>query len=182
LGPLSKNRGVERPAHAAQALLKILDMTGMRRPAAFVNARGFTLAELSMVAAMIGLLAVLATPTFLSYWRSSTLRAGAGELAAAVNLGRQVAISRNTTVCVQVSSTSIVMRTGGCGGTVWTGPGTDGSGVIRLANAFQVSSGGNVVFTGLGGASTAGSFTVTNPVDGATRTVIVSTSGRVTVQ
>jgi len=182
LGPLSKNRGVEHPAHAAQALLKILDMTGMRRPAAFLNARGFSLAELSMVAAMIGLLAVLATPTFLSYWRSSTLGAGAGELAAAVNLGRQVAISRNTTVCVQVSGTSVVMRTGGCGGTLWTGPGTDGSGVVRLANTLQVSSGGNVVFTGLGAASTPGSFTVTNPVDGAIRTVVVSTSGRVAVQ
>ena len=133
-----------------------------------------------MVAAMIGLLAVLATPTFLSYWRSSTLGAGAGELAAAVNLGRQVAISRNTTVCVQVSGTSVVMRTGGCGGTLWTGPGTDGSGVIRLANTLQVSSGGNVVFTGLGAAS--GSFTVTNPVDGATLNVVVSTSGRVAVQ
>src|SRR5256886_17147587 len=106
-------------------------MTGMRRPAAFLNARGFSLAELSMVAAMIGLLAVLATPTFLSYWRSSTLGAGAGELAAAVNLGRQVAISRNTTVCVQVSGTSVVMRTGGCGGTLLAGRGPPGSGGMR---------------------------------------------------
>ena len=147
-----------------------------------MNAKGFTLAELSLVVALIGLLAVLATPTFLSYWKSSTLRAGAGELAAAVNLGRQIAISRNTTVCVQVSGTSIVMRTGGCGGAIWTGPGTDGSGVIHLANTLQVSSGGNVVFANLGTASTAGSFTVTSPVDGATRTVVVSTSGRVSVQ
>ena len=147
-----------------------------------MNARGFTLPELSVVAAIIGLMAVLATPTFLGYWRSSTLRAGAGELAAAVNLGRQVAISRNTPVCVQVSDTSLVMRAGGCGGTVWTGPGTDGAGLIQLANTLQVSSGGNVVFTNLGAASPAGSFTVTNPVDGGTRTVIVSTSGRVTVQ
>src|SRR5439155_25125591 len=113
-------------------------MTGIRRPAAFMNARGFSLAELSMVAAMIGLLAVLATPTFLSYWMSSTLGAGAGELAAAVNLGRQVAISRNTTVCVQVSGTSVVMRTGGCGGRLWMGSGTGGSGVIRPATTREV--------------------------------------------
>ena len=143
---------------------------------------GYTLAELMVAVAVIGIVTVLATPTFLSYWRSSTLRAGAQELATAVNLGRQVAISRNTTVCVQVSGTRIVMRTGGCAGTIWTGPGTDGSGEIRLANALQVSSAGNVVFTSLGAASTAGAFTVTNPVGGETRTVVVSASGRVNVQ
>src|SRR2546421_10676136 len=117
-------------------------MAGMRRPAAFLNARGFSLAELSMVAAMIGLLAVLATPTFLSYWRSSTLGAGAGELAAAVNLGRQVAISRNTTVCVQVSGTSVVMRTGGCGGAPLTGPRAHGSGGVPLAHTLHGRPGG----------------------------------------
>src|SRR5437773_11044123 len=113
-------------------------MEAMRRPAAFMDARGFTLTELSMVAALIGLLAVLATPMFLSYWRSSTLRAGAGELAAAVNLGRQLASSRNTTVCVQVSSTGIVMSTGGCGGTGGSGPGTDGLRLVGLDHATRV--------------------------------------------
>src|SRR2546421_12668464 len=129
-------------------------MAGMRRRAAFLTARGFSLAELSMVAAMIGLLAVLGAPTFLSYWRSSTLGAGAGELAAAVNLGRQVAISRNTTVCVQVSGTSVVMRTGGCGGALWTGPGTGGSGGGRPAQTLPVNSGGNVGVTRLPAART----------------------------
>jgi type IV fimbrial biogenesis protein FimT len=143
---------------------------------------GYTLAELMMVAAVIGILAVLAMPTFINYWRSSTLRAGAQELASAINLGRQLAISRNTTVCVQVTGTSIVMSTGGCAGTIWTGPGTDGAGAIRLANAMQVSAGGNVVFTNLGAASTAGAFTVTNPVGGEVRTVNVLPSGRVIVQ
>lgn len=143
---------------------------------------GYTLAELLMVAAVIGILAVLAMPTFVSYWRSSTLRAGAQELASAINLGRQLAISRNTTVCVQVTGTSIVMRTGGCAGAIWTGPGTDGAGAIRLANAMQVTAGGNVVFTNLGAASTAGVFTVTNPVGGGTRIVNVLASGRVSVQ
>ncbi len=142
---------------------------------------GYTLAELLVVVALIGIVAVLATPTFLNYWKSSTLHAGAQELASAINLGRQLAISRNTTVCVQVSGTSLVMRTGGCGGTIWTGPVTDAAGAIQLANGLQVSAGGNVVFTNLGAASTAGSFTVTNPVGAGTRTVTVAASGRVSI-
>lgn len=149
-----------------------------------MNARGFTLIELIVVMAMIGILAVLAAPTLISYWQASSLQAGARELASAVNLGRQLAISRNTTVCVEVTGTNIRLRTGGCGGTIWTGSGTDGAGVIRISDPgnLNITTTANVVFTNLGAASTAGTYTVTNPVNNQTRTVVVSGSGRVTVQ
>lgn len=147
------------------------------------NSRGFGLIELVVVMAMIGILSVLATPMLISYWRSSTLQAGAQELATAINLGRQLAITRNTTACVQLSGTNILVRTGGCGGTIWTGPGTDGSGAIRLQSGLQVSHiGPNVVFTSLGAASPGGLYRVTNPADGTMRTVVVSSSGRVSLQ
>jgi Tfp pilus assembly protein FimT len=134
--------------------------------------------------AVIGILTVLATPTFLSYWRASILQAGAQELATAINLGRQLAISRNTTVCVQLIGTNIVLRTGGCGGTIWTGPGTDGSGAIRLQSGLQVSQlfPPPVVFTSLGAASPGNLYRVTNPADQSNRGVLVSTSGRVSLQ
>jgi prepilin-type N-terminal cleavage/methylation domain-containing protein len=147
------------------------------------NSRGFGLVELLVVMVVIGILTVLATPTFLSYWRAAKVRAGAQELATAINLGRQLAISRNTTACVQLSGTNILVRIGGCGGTIWTGPGTDGSGAIRLQSGLQVSqiTLPPVVFTSLGAASP-GTFKVTNPVDGGTRMVQVSASGRVSLQ
>ncbi|MBI2015665.1 MAG: GspH/FimT family pseudopilin [Candidatus Rokubacteria bacterium] len=149
-----------------------------------VDERGFTLAELMIVMVMIGVLSIVTTPMLLSYWRTSTLGAGARELASAINLGRQLAISRNTTVCVEVNGTNIQMRTGGCAGTIWTGPGTDSAGVVRVSNPsdLQVSAGGSVVFTNLGAASTAGTFTITNPADGGTRSVVVAASGQVRVQ
>jgi Tfp pilus assembly protein FimT len=92
------------------------------------------------------------------YWQSSTLQAGAQELATAINRGRQLAISRNTTVCVELSGTNITMRTAVCStGTLYKGPETDGNGVIRLTNGIRVSfaGGSSVVFNNLGAATTA---------------------------
>ena len=150
-----------------------------------MNARGFTLAEIMIVLAIAGVLATLVAPTLSSYARTATLQAAARELATSINLGRQLAISRNTTVCVEVAApVNIRLRTGGCGGAIWTGPGTDGSGAIKLSSssALQISTTANVVFTSLGAASPAGTYTLTIPVNNGTRTVVIAASGRVSVR
>jgi type II secretion system protein H len=147
------------------------------------DSRGFTLAELMVVVAILGILAVLAAPTLFSYIQTSALQAGARELATAINLGRQLAIARNTTVCVEVTGTNIRLRTGGCLGTIWTGPATDSTGLIKVSDpgTLQISTTANAVFTNLGAASTPGIYTVRNPVDSKTRTVTVAPSGRVSI-
>lgn len=134
--------------------------------------------------AIAGVLAALVAPTLLSYAQASALQAGARELATAINLGRQIAISQNTTVCVEVTGANIRLRTGGCAGTIWRGPGTDGAGVIRLSDpsALRISTTAKVVFTNLGAASPAGTYTVTNPTNNGTRTVVVAATGRVSVR
>jgi hypothetical protein len=67
---------------------------------------------------------------------------------------------------------------------VWTGPGTDAAGAIRISNpgTFLVSTTANVMFSELGAASPAGTYTVTNPVNGATRAVVVAATGRISVR
>jgi prepilin-type N-terminal cleavage/methylation domain-containing protein len=150
-----------------------------------MNDRGFTLAELMIVLAIGGVLATLVTPALSSYARTAALQAAARELATSINLGRQLAISRNTTVCVEAASlTSIRLRVGGCGGAIWTGPGTDGSGAIKISDssALQINTTANVVFTSLGAASPAGTYTLTSPAIGGTRTVVVAATGRVSVR
>ena len=150
-----------------------------------MNARGFTLVELMVVLAVAGALATLVAPTLSSYARTAALQAAARELATSINLGRQLAISRNIAVCVEVASaTNIRLRTGGCGGVIWTGPGTDGAGAIRISDpgALQLSSTANVVFTSLGAATPAGTYTLTNPTNNTTRTVVVAATGRVSVR
>ena len=149
-----------------------------------MNARGFTLAELMATVAVAGLLAVLVVPTLVSYARTSALHAVARELAAAINLARQIAITNNTAVCVEAGGASILLRRGGCGGAVWTGPGTDAGGAIRISEpgSFLISTTANVVFSDLGAASPAGTYTVTNRVNGATRAVVVAATGRISVR
>src|SRR5258705_3894123 len=82
-----------------------------------MNARGFTLAELMVVLAITGILATFVAPTLLSYARTAALQAAARELATSINLARQIAISRNTTVCVEVAAPAhLRLKTGGGGG------------------------------------------------------------------
>jgi prepilin-type N-terminal cleavage/methylation domain-containing protein len=146
------------------------------------NAKGFGLAELMAVLAIVGIVSVLGAPTLVNYWHASTLQAGAEELAMVVSRGRQLAIAQNNTVCVQVTGTSVRHLVGGCSGTVWTGAGTSSAGVITLTSSLQVSGGTSAIFTSLGGASTTATYTVTHPTTGKTRSVAVLSSGRVSVQ
>jgi prepilin-type N-terminal cleavage/methylation domain-containing protein len=146
------------------------------------NTRGFSLFELLMVVGLLAVIMALAMPYFISYWRTSALRAGAEEFAAALNGARQVAIKENQTVCVKNAGGSVRYAIGSCGSTTfYTGGGTDSSGWIRMQNNVTVSGATDVTFTYLGAAGTAGTYTVTNPVNNSTLTVTVAASGRVTI-
>jgi Tfp pilus assembly protein FimT len=140
--------------------------------------------ELVVVVAVIGVIMALSAPLFLSFFRSSTLRAGAEETVTVLNRARQLAIRDNTAMCVTSSGGQLQLRIATCGGTVWTGPGTDAAGFIRLSNNVTVASAQNVTFNYIGTASAAALpvvYTVTNPQDGLTLTVSVAASGRVSI-
>jgi prepilin-type N-terminal cleavage/methylation domain-containing protein len=146
-----------------------------------LNERGFGMAELIVVLAVVGLLAALALPSFLTYWQSAGLSAGAAEMASTLNRGRQLAIAQNGSVCVQVSGTGIRYRSVSCAGTIWTGTGTNSAGLVSLTNGMQIS-GGPVTFTNAGGATVQTNFIVTDPRTSRFRTVTVQVTGRVMVQ
>lgn len=150
-----------------------------------MNSRGVTIAELLVVIAMVGVLATISLPFFVTYWQAATLKAGAEELASILNGARQTAIKDNASVCVEweSSGTRVRYRQASCSGTIVTGPGTDGSGWYRLSNSVQVSNTtANVIFTYLGAASPSGTYTVKNPANNTTMSVAVSASGRVSLQ
>jgi len=146
------------------------------------NERGFGMTELIVVVAILGVLAALGVPNLLRYWQTSTLAAGADELAGVLSRARALAVTRNTTVCVQVTGTNVRFVIPTCAGTAWTGTGTDAAGVIRLSSSLQISGGASAIFTSTGGANPGVTYTVTNPTDSKTRSVQVLTTGRVTVQ
>src|SRR5260370_42627441 len=57
--------------------------------------RGFTLAELVILIAVIGILSVMAVPAFLRYYPAPTLKTGAPPFATGVNHARDRARKRN---------------------------------------------------------------------------------------
>lgn len=147
------------------------------------NQSGFSLGELLVIVAIIGIVSVLATPAFISYSQAARLKGGAQELATILNQARQVAITRNTTACMKRSGEKVGFVIGSCVGTNWKGPGTDSGGWFTLTEDVQVSAApaADVVFTHLGTASTAGTYTVRNPATNRTMSVIVALSGRITI-
>ena len=143
---------------------------------------GFGLAEFITVIAVVGVLTAASLPMFLTYWQSATLKAGAQELAATLNRARGLAVARNTTVCVGQAGNQVRFLLGGCGGVAWIGPGTGANGWMSLANNLNVTGAtANVVFTYLGAANVAGTYTVQNPANNRTMSVNVALTGRVTI-
>jgi Tfp pilus assembly protein FimT len=132
--------------------------------------------------AITGIIAATSVPWLITYWRSATTRAAAQELAAGLNRARQMAISQNQSVCVEVVGAQYRYRLGGCAGAIWTGLGTPANGLFTLANNVAVGSNANPVFDYLGAAVPAATFTVTNPQGGPTLNVVVSGAGRVQIQ
>ncbi len=122
----------------------------------------------------------------MTYLQSAKARAGAQELATVLSGARQLAIARNTNVCVTLQSSSALYRinvTAACGGgAVFVGALTQSDGTIPLSNQMAVTgTTANVVFSPLGAALVAGTYTVHNSQGANDRQVVVSASGRIRI-
>jgi Tfp pilus assembly protein FimT len=143
---------------------------------------GFSLVELVVLVAVIGVMFSITIPFFLSYYRVAAVKAASQEVVALLNQARQLAIQSNSTlgVCVNLpSSSEMQFIQAGCGGTVWIGPGTTPAGRINLPQGFTMGPATDVTFNYLGAAQPAVTYTVTNTATGATLTVRVAISGRI---
>ena len=132
-----------------------------------------------VVVAVIGIAAATAAPSLLAAWRVSAFAAGVAELSTVLHRARQLAVAENTSVCVQPVVAGVRLRTRGCAGAVWTGPGTDPDGLIRLSGELEVVGDGAIVFTHLGGAAPAGTLTLRDRATGRSRRVVVAATGQV---
>jgi len=140
---------------------------------------GFSLAELLVFCTIVGILMMLAVPAFLSYFDTAAVRAAADEVVAFLNQGRQLAIRLNSPVCVGSDGPGLHFRVGSCAGALWTGPGTDAAGNLRLPQGTMVAAAADPVFSSLGAAVPGATYTVTR--SGQSLSVVVAASGRVTV-
>ena len=142
---------------------------------------GFSLAELTVLLAVVGALFILSLPAFISYYQSAQVRGAAADVAAYVNQGRQLAIQLNCSVSVVVTPTAIKYIQGANCQTpgVWTGSGTDAGGNIPAPDGITLATSATPVFNYLGAVAPAATLTVTH--GSSSLSVLVSASGRVTV-
>lgn len=142
---------------------------------------GYSVLEIMLVVGIIGVLSVLATPMFLSYYQGAQLRVAAQEVAAFLNQGRQLAIIQNGSICVHSSPTAMHYRQGTCAGTIWTGPGTDASGNIAVPANITLSTTSDPIFNYMGGTATGATYTVRHTPSNTQVRVVVALSGRVSI-
>lgn len=142
---------------------------------------GFSLAELTVLLAVIGALFSLSLPAFITYYQSAQVRGAAADVAAYLNQGRQLAIQMNCSVSVGITATAITYtKQGNCQTPgVWMGSGTNAAGNIPAPDGITLATNANPVFNNLGAAAPAATLTVTNGTS--ILSVLVSASGRVTI-
>ncbi|HEV2055167.1 MAG TPA: hypothetical protein VGV06_08340 [Methylomirabilota bacterium] len=142
---------------------------------------GFSLAELTVLLAVVGALFSLSLPAFITYYQSAQVRGAAADVAAYVNQGRQLAIQLNCSVAVQIAATTITYtRQANCQVPgVWTGAGTNAAGNIPAPDGITLAASASPVFNSLGAAAPAATLTVTHGTS--SLSVLVSASGRVTI-
>jgi len=142
-----------------------------------------SLAELLAVIAVIGILAISATPLFVSFLQAQQLRGVAQQVATHLNEARQLAIARNTSYRVEVDVAGNQLRfIRTSDDAPWTGPGTDPQGYRRVENQTRLTAvTANPTFNPLGTAS-GGTITVQTAQGTSTASVAVSSSGRVRIQ
>ena len=142
---------------------------------------GFSITELVVFIAVVGVLFVMSVPFFVRYYQAAAARADVQQVITLFNQARGLAVTQNDTICVTMpSNRQMVLRLSNCAGAVWTGPGTDAAGIINLPQGFTIGPLNNVTFNYLGAAGAATTYTMTNSTTSETSTVSIALSGRVT--
>ena len=160
-----------------QELLGRARQAGHRR----CRERGFTVTELVVLVAIVGLLSVMTVPFFVSYYQAAAARADVQTVISMFNQARELAIRQNSDVCVTLPDNAhMLLRQGSCGGAAWIGAGTDGAGNLTLPPGFTITPASNVTFHYLGDADAVHTYTMTNSTTGGTMTISIALTGRVT--
>lgn len=151
--------------------------------------RGFSMAELLVTIAVLGILAAITAIAAATYLPGLQVRWAARELQSTLNRGKMLAVTTRQFTCVEIFGSGVRFRqaatqASACNagvGIIWTGTGTDSNGVMATSNQTTVAAvGAPPVFTQFGTAAVAGQFRIQRAGARIT-TVSVTGAGQVTI-
>jgi prepilin-type N-terminal cleavage/methylation domain-containing protein len=148
--------------------------------------RGFTLVELMVIIAIIGIISTMATPLFMTFLRAMETRGASQELATLLNQAKQLAISTNCPYRLEIDTVNNQLRfaskkdpiTGVCTTNTWTG-----EGYRRLENQARLSNTNrpSYAFNHLGTTPDTGTITVQDSKSNSSLNVVISSMGRIRI-
>src|SRR5262245_17720917 len=153
-----------------------------------LGSAGFSVAELLVLIAVIGILSAIGFPLYLSYSRAQETDSAARTLVVALNQARQLAITRSVsfTAETQTNPNNRMRFCSGtvapCAGGIYTGAGTDNNGWRVLENGSRITAGPTITFNSLGAATASGVLRLQNSSATGSLDVGVVPSGRIKVQ
>jgi MSHA pilin protein MshC len=138
----------------------------LEQRACIARARGFTMVEMVVVIAILGLLAAVIGPRFVGRDAFAS-RGFHDEAQSVVRYAQKTAIAwRNIPIFVCVTATAVAARSVSCAGTLLVHPATGAALTTTAPSGVTLSPTGNFSFNGAGRPSAAQTITLTSTIAG----------------